>query len=62
MKVVHIELGSDLSEVQNGRCYISRMNKQIDKFAKNAAMQFGLSETMSKRFTGTFGAMAKASV
>ena len=36
------------------------MSKQIDQFAKNASTQFGLSETMSKRFTGTFGAMAKA--
>lgn len=56
-----IELGSDLSEVQNVvDVTFPRMNKQIDKFAKNAAMQFGLSETMSKRFSGTFGAMAKA--
>ena len=56
-----IELGSDLSEVQNVvDVTFPRMSKQIDKFAKNAAMQFGLSETMSKRFTGTFGAMAKA--
>lgn len=56
-----IELGSDLSEVQNVvDVTFPRMNKQIDQFAKNAAMQFGLSETMSKRFTGTFGAMAKA--
>lgn len=36
------------------------MSKQVDKFAQNAATQFGLSETMAKRFTGTFGAMAKA--
>ena len=56
-----IELGSDLAEVQNVVDVVfPRMNKQVDKFAKNAAMQFGLSETMSKRFTGTFGAMAKA--
>ena len=56
-----IELGSDLSEVQNVvDVTFPRMSKQVDKFAKNAATQFGLSETMSKRFTGTFGAMAKA--
>ncbi len=36
------------------------MSKQIDDFAKNAAVQFGLSETMAKKFTGTFGAMSKA--
>ena len=56
-----VELGSDLSEVQNVvDVTFPRMSKQVDKFAKNAAMQFGLSETMSKRFSGTFGAMAKA--
>lgn len=56
-----IELGSDLSEVQNVvDVTFPRMSKQIDKFAQNAASQFGLSETMAKRFTGTFGAMAKA--
>ena len=56
-----IELGSDLSEVQNVvDVTFPRMSKQVDKFSKNAATQFGLSETMSKRFTGTFGAMAKA--
>ena len=37
-----------------------RMSKQVDDFAKNAITSFGLSETMAKRFTGTFGAMAKA--
>ena len=56
-----IELGSDLSEVQNVvDVTFPHMSKQIDQFAKNASTQFGLSETMSKRFTGTFGAMAKA--
>ena len=56
-----IELGSDLAEVQNVvDVTFSQMSKQVDKFAQNAATQFGLSETMAKRFTGTFGAMAKA--
>ena len=36
------------------------MTAQVDKFAKSAAQSFGLSETMAKRYTGTFGAMAKA--
>jgi len=36
------------------------MSKQVDDFAKNAITSFGLSETMAKKFTGTFGAMAKA--
>lgn len=36
------------------------MTAQVDKFAQSAAQSFGLSETMAKRYTGTFGAMAKA--
>ena len=56
-----IELGSDLAEIQNVVDVVfPRMNKQVDSFAKNAAKQFGLSETMAKKFTGTFGAMSKA--
>lgn len=56
-----IELGSDLAEVQNVvDVTFPHMNQQINQFAQNAAKQFGLSETMTKRFTGTFGAMAKA--
>jgi phage-related protein len=56
-----IELGSDLTEVQNVvDVTFPKMSKQIDTFAKNAALSFGLSETMAKKFTGTFGAMAKA--
>lgn len=56
-----IELGSDLAEVQNVvDVTFPRMSKQVDTFARNAAGSFGLSETMAKKFTGTFGAMAKA--
>lgn len=56
-----IELGSDLAEVQNVvDVTFPSMSKQVDDFAKNAAASFGLSETMAKQFTGTFGAMAKA--
>ena len=56
-----IELGSDLQEVQNDvDVTFPRMGSQVDAFAKEAAASFGLSETMAKRFTGTFGAMAKA--
>lgn len=56
-----IELGSDLQEVQNVvDVSFPAMSKQVDAFAQNAAASFGLSETMAKRFTGTFGAMAKA--
>lgn len=56
-----VELGSDLAEVQNVvDVTFPRMNRTINEFAKNAAAQFGLSETMAKRYSGTFGAMAKA--
>lgn len=59
-----LELGSDLAEVQNvvdstfGQG--SAAQKAINQFAANAAKQFGLSETMAKRYAGTFGAMSKA--
>ena len=56
-----IKLGSDLQEVQNVvDVTFPSMSKQVNEFAKNAISQFGLSETMAKRFTGTFGAMAKS--
>lgn len=56
-----IELGSDLAEVQNVvDVTFPSMSKQVDEFAQSAASSFGLSETMAKQFTGTFGAMAKA--
>ena len=54
-----IELGSDLQEVQNVvDVTFPSMSKKVDEFAQNAAASFGLSETMAKKFTGTFGAMA----
>ena len=56
-----IELGSDLAEVQNVvDVTFPSMTAQVDKFAKSAMASFGLSETMAKQYTGTFGAMAKA--
>lgn len=56
-----IDLGSDLAEVQNVvDVTFPSMSAQIDNFAKKAAASFGLSETMAKKFTGTFGAMTKA--
>lgn len=56
-----IELGSDLNEVQNVvDVAFPKMSGTIDKFAKNAATQFGLSETMAKRYAGTFGSMSKS--
>ncbi len=54
-----MELGSDLTEVQNVvDVTFSTMSDSVDTFAQNAADQFGLSETMAKRYAGTFGAMA----
>lgn len=56
-----IKLGSDLSEVQNVvDVTFPSMTDKVDNFAKSAAAAFGLSETMAKKFTGTFGSMAKA--
>ena len=56
-----LELGSDLAEVQNVvDVTFPHMTAQVDEFAKSAARSFGLSETMAKQYTGTFGAMAKA--
>lgn len=56
-----IDLGSDLTEVQNVvEQSFGSMTGEMDKWAKSAATQFGLSETMAKRYAGTFGAMSKA--
>ena len=56
-----LELGSDLAEVQNVvDVTFPHMTDLVDKFAKSAAQNFGLSETMAKQYTGTFGAMSKA--
>lgn len=56
-----LELGSDLQEVQNVvDVTFTTMSDKVDEFAKSAAKSAGLSETMAKKFTGTFGSMAKA--
>lgn len=56
-----LDLGSDLAEVQNVvDVTFPHMNDQVDSFAKNAINQFGLSETVAKQMTGTYGAMSKA--
>lgn len=56
-----LQLGSDLSGVQNVvDVTFPNMNSQVNEFAKNAINQFGLSETVAKRMTGTYGAMSKA--
>lgn len=56
-----IELGSNLSEVQNVvDVTFPSMSAKADEFAQSAAATFGLSETMAKKFTGAFGSMAEA--
>lgn len=56
-----IDLGSDLQEVQNVvDVTFTSMSDQVNEFARGAAEAAGLSETMAKRYVGTFGAMAKA--
>lgn len=56
-----IDLGSDLTEVQNVvDVTFKNMSSSVDKWAKSASSQFGLSETMAKKYVGTFGSMAEA--
>ena len=56
-----IELASNLQEVQNVvDVTFGSMSDAVNEFAKDALMTAGLSETMAKQFTGTFGAMAKS--
>lgn len=56
-----IELGSDLEEVQNVvDVTFTSMSEDVNEFAKGAAEAAGLSETMAKKYVGTFGAMSKA--
>nr|DAW07428.1 MAG TPA: minor tail protein [Caudoviricetes sp.] len=56
-----IELGSDLAEVQNVvDVTFTTMSDKVNEFAKNAMTSAGLSETIAKRYVGTFGAMSKS--
>ena len=56
-----IELGSDLQEVQNVvDVTFTTMSDKVNEFAKGAAEAAGLSETMAKKYMGTFGAMSKS--
>lgn len=56
-----LELGSNLTEVQNVvDVTFGNLNTQVNEFAKNAIDQFGLGQTVTKKYVGTFGAMAKA--
>ena len=56
-----LDLGSNLAEVQNVvDVTFGSLNSEVDKFAQNAITQFGLGQTVTKKYVGTFGAMAKA--
>ena len=56
-----VELGSDLAEVQNVvDVTFTTMSDKVNEFDKNAMTSAGLSETMAKRYVGTFGAMSKS--
>lgn len=56
-----VQLGSDLAEVQNVvDVTFGSMSSSVNAFANDAIEQFGLSETMAKKYMGTYGAMAKA--
>lgn len=56
-----IELGSDLAEVQNVvDVTFGDMSETINRFARDALEEFGLSETSAKQYTSTLGAMLKS--
>ena len=56
-----VELGSNLTEVQNVvDVTFTTMSDKVNEFAKNAMTSAGLSETMAKSYVGTFGAMSKS--
>ncbi|MBR1736046.1 MAG: hypothetical protein IJ736_03375, partial [Firmicutes bacterium] len=56
-----LELGSDLAEVQNVvDVTFGSMSERVNRFAKDAIASYGLSETVTKKYMGTFGAMNKA--
>lgn len=56
-----IDLGSDLAEVQNVvDVTFTSMSDKVNEWAVNAKNAYGLSETMAKKYVGTFGSMASA--
>ena len=56
-----LDLGSDLTEVQNVvDVTFTTLSDKVNDFAKAAMNSAGLSETMAKQYVGTFGAMAKS--
>ncbi len=56
-----VDLGSDLSEVQNVvDVTFGDMSEDVNQFAKTAITSLGLSETSAKKYTSTMGAMLKS--
>ena len=56
-----LELGSDLTEVQNVvDTTFGSMSSRADEFAKSALETFGMSEKVAKQYMGTLGAMSKS--
>lgn len=54
-----LKLASDLQEVQNVvDVTFGSMAEKVNKFAKQAIFNFGMSETTAKKYAGAFGAMA----
>ena len=57
-----LQAASDLQEVQNVvDTTFGDNSSQIDRWAKNAIQQFGLTETQAKKYASTIGAMMKSS-
>lgn len=55
-----IDLGSDLAEVQNVvDVTFTSMSNSVNKWSKDAAKSYGLSETMAKKYVGLYGTMSK---
>lgn len=56
-----LELGSDLTEVQNVvDTTFGSMSSKADEFAKSTLEMFGMSEKVAKQYMGTLGAMSKS--
>ena len=56
-----LDLGSDLTEVQNVvDTTFKTMSGSVNAFAESAMMNYGMSETLAKQYIGTLGAMSNS--
>lgn len=56
-----LQFASDLEEVQNVvEVVYGDMSNAVDKWSKTAAKNYGLSETIAKKYAGLYGAMSKS--